>query len=652
MRDDQFEPTVGRMRSTRSKRGRKYLNSVLAAAMRAGFSDRVGKRPFVGSRIGRGAAVGRLLCSRDPLVGLRARRAVVKTRLVRLAGRGLGAAVAHLRYIQRDGVGRDGGVGELYSAREDAADGRTFLARCDGDRHQFRFIVSAEDGAEYEDLRPLIRRFMARMAEDLGTELEWVAADHADTSRPHTHVILRGKDDRGENLVIAPEYIARGMRERVSELVSLDLGPRTDREIEARLRLDVEAERLTAIDRRLLRAADDRGVVVAAAGSLFDRALQAGRLRKLAALGFVEDRGGGRWQLADGLEDALRALGERGDIVRAMQRALTAAGLERAPGFQHVFEPASGHDLVGRVVARGLDDEHRDRHYLVVDGIDGRAHYVRIGAGDEVDKFPDGAVVRVVAREHGVRESDRTIAAIAAAHEGRYSAALHAAHDPGSTSAFAEAHVRRLEALRRSLRLERGAEGDWTVPADYLARVERHEARAAKERPAVVEVLSAVRIEDLPGHDGATWLDEVLVSGGTVPSREAGFGREVSAALAMRRAWLLQRGLASEEQGELVLGAGTVAALRRRELLRVAAGLVREMGKDFIEPSEGLRVEGIVSRRMDLASGRFAVVESSREFSLVPWRPVLERAMGKPVSGITREVGTTWTIGRGRELGR
>ncbi|KRA84049.1 relaxase/mobilization nuclease RlxS [Altererythrobacter sp. Root672] len=652
MRDHPFEPTIGRMRSARSKRGRKYLHSVLAAAMRAGLSDRAGRRRFAGSRLSRGAAAGRLLGSRDLRAGLRARRAVVKTRLVRLAGKGMGAAAAHLRYIQRDGVGREGGTGELYSAREDAADGRSFLSRCESDRHQFRFIVSAEDGAEYEDLRSLIRRLMARMEDDLGTRLEWVAANHADTLHPHTHVILRGKDDRGENLVIAPEYIARGMRERACELVSLDLGPRTDREIEQRLRRDVEAERLTEIDRRILHMADDQGIVAVGEGSMFDWALQAGRLRKLAALGLAEERGGGRWQLAAGLEDALRALGERGDIVRTMQRALTAAGLDRAPGAQHVFEPVLRQDLVGRVVARGLDDEHRDRHYLVIDAVDGRAHYARIGGGDGIGTLPAGAIVRLVPRAGGVRESDRTISAIAAAHSGRYSPDLHRRHDPGATAAYIETHVRRLEALRRSLRLERDSEGIWAIPADHLARVERHEARMLEGRPVGVEVLSPVPLEGLPAHDGATWLDDVLAAGDGVQGRDAGFGREVRAALALRRAWLLQRGLASEHRGEVVLGTGTLALLRRRELLRVAAGYARETGKDYVDPGEGIRVEGLVARRLDLPSGRFAVVENSREFSLVPWRPVLGRAIGKQVSGIMREAGTSWTIRRGPEIER
>src|SRR3546814_3339105 len=105
------------------------------------------------------------------------------------------AARAHLRYIQRDGVTRGGAPGELYSAERDTADGKAFLQRCDGDRHQFRFIVSAEDGSEYPDLKPYIRRLMTQMEADLGTRLDWVAVDHFNTAHPHTHIMLRGRSE-------------------------------------------------------------------------------------------------------------------------------------------------------------------------------------------------------------------------------------------------------------------------------------------------------------------------------------------------------------------------------------------------------------------------------------------------------------------------
>lgn len=652
MQEDDFEPRLGRMRAPASRRGRKYLYAVLVAAARAGGLKPGKGRRFDGSRIGRGSSVARLLATRDRFAGFRARRAIVKTRLVRLGGRGFAAARAHLRYIQRDGVTRDGEAGRLYSAREDEADGKAFLERCEGDRHQFRFIVSAEDGAEYDDLRPLIRRLMGRMEEDLGTSLDWVAADHLDTLHPHTHIMLRGKDDRGENLVIAPEYIARGMRERVAELVSLDLGPRTDLEIERRLRLEVDAERLTSVDRSLLRGMDGDRIVAPRGRDMFDRAVRTGRLRKLGSLGLAEDLGGGRWRLAEEMEPTLRRLGERGDIIRTMQRALSEAGIERPPVDHVVYRPETGVTVTGRVVARGLADELRDRHYLIVDGVDGRTHYVDIGSGEATEPLPTGAVVRITPRSPALAPADERIARIAASSGGRYSVDIHLALEPGATAAFAETHVRRLEAIRRSVgRVERGEDGIWSVPSDYRDVAARHEARLVRARPVEVELVSAVPLERLGRWEGATWLDRQLAWEEKEPLRDAGFGREVRSALAVRRLWLVEQELASESAGRFSLRPDAVALLQRRELLRVAGEIAGDTGLSFAETGDGSRIEGVLRRRLDLASGRFAMIENGRDFSLVLWRPVLARALGREVSGVVRgDGGVSWTIGRQRGL--
>jgi type IV secretory pathway VirD2 relaxase len=247
MRDDEFEPQLGRMRG-RGKEQR-YLSRVVKAAKRAGM--KTGRRGrFDGSRIGRGASVARVLRSRDRLGAFRSRRVIVKIRPVGLGGKGMGGAKAHLRYIQRDGVTREGEAGALYSPDSDVADGKAFLERCDGDRRQFRFIVSAEDADQYPDLKPFVRRLMTQMEQDLGTKLDWVAVDHFNTGHPHTHIVVRGVNDRGENLLIAREYISHGSRQRAIEIVNLDLGPRTDLEIEERLRSDTGAERLTAAGQR------------------------------------------------------------------------------------------------------------------------------------------------------------------------------------------------------------------------------------------------------------------------------------------------------------------------------------------------------------------------------------------------------------------
>ena len=103
--------------------------------------------------------------------------------------------------------------------------------------------------------------------------------------------------------------------------------------------------------------------------------------------------GGGRWQLAEDLEGTLRTLGERGDIIRTVQRELTARNLQR-PWLGRSLFGAGETDpepVVGRVIARGLADEHRNRHYLLVDSVDGHAHYVDIGRGDSVAPIPEGA---------------------------------------------------------------------------------------------------------------------------------------------------------------------------------------------------------------------------------------------------------------------
>ena len=651
MSEDQFELRLGKSRIKGPRRDRKYIDAVLASAARAGFPKPRSGRRFDGSRIGRGSVAARMLGIGDRYVGLRARRAIVKTRLVRLGGKAFAAAHAHLKYIQRDGVSRDGNPGRLYSAVEDEADGKAFLGRCDGNRHQFRLIVSAEDGAEYQDLKPLIRRFMARMEEDLGTSLDWVAANHLDTLHPHTHIMLRGKDDRGENLVIAPDYIKHGMRERLAGLVSIDLGPRTDLEIEQRLRLEVHAERLTSLDRGLLRRMDHNRVVTVAGRDMAEHALRTGRLRKLEAFGLAEPLGGGKWRLAGDLEPTLIRLGEQGDIIRTMQRALKAAGLNRAPIEQIIHRSGSDVLVTGRVVARGLADEARDRHYLIVDGVDGRSHYVDIGKGERTEPLPEGAIVRIVPRSAAAREADRRIATIAADHGGRYGIELHLASEPGASKQFAEAHVRRLEAIRRHAGgVERFAGGTWSIPPNYLELASRYEASRARETPFEIRILSSLPLDRLAGHDGATWLDRELVAPEAL-LRSQGFGRDVRSELAKRRAWLIEQGLASSNGEKIFYRPDMLAVLQRRELLRTAAAIARETGLVFVPAEPGSRVEGVVRRRVDLASGRFALIENAHEFSLVPWRVVLERAIDRNISGIVRRDGAiSWTLGRERGL--
>ncbi|WP_339864892.1 relaxase/mobilization nuclease RlxS [Paremcibacter congregatus] len=651
MKDDDFKPKVGVPRARGGKRGKRYAHQLLAAINRAGGrSTRKGRGNF-----GRGGAMAAALISRDQYAAFRQRRVIVKARIVRLAGKGMtkrmASARAHLRYIQRDGVTRDGERGELYSSDQDRVDGKEFLDRTDGDRHQFRFIVAPEDGIEYDELKSLTRRLMTQMEEDLGTRLDWVAVDHFNTGHPHTHIMLRGKDDQRHDLVISRGYIGTGMRERAAELVSIDLGPRTDLEIEARLRNEVEQERLTSIDKQLRRIADGNGHLSPALRSAFRQTLLIGRLKKLERMELAMERHPGQWRLNVGLEDTLRRMGERGDIIKTLHREITGRNIARSPVDYTIHDPANpkSKPVTGRVVARGLSDEINDRHYLIVDGLDGRAHYIDIGNGDELEPIPEDSIIRVTPKNIEPRKVDITVAEIAAASDGRYNIDLHLKHDPHATENFAEAHVRRLEAIRRAAgSVMREPNGAWIIAPDHLDRVVEYERRRASTAPVMVEKLSQLSLEQQVGSDGATWLDWELIADTPQTIRDTGFGRDVREARERRRQWLIAEGLAQEEQGSTTYRTNMLATLRRRELTRVAGQLSDQLGLAYSETRHGASVEGTLRRSINLASGKYAVIEKSREFTLVPWRPVLDRHIGQHVSGTLRGDSISWTIGRQR----
>jgi len=645
--DNDFEPRLGRMRSTGGGRGRRYLGRVIAAAnlARGGIGKGRQGKAFSGHRHGNAAGIGRLLASQRPGY----RRVIVKVSIVRLTGKGRAAASAHLRYLQRDGTTRDGASGMLYDRDSDATDGTAFRTAFIGDRHQFRLIVSPEDGIDYDDLRPLTRRLMAQVEEDLGTKLNWVAVDHFNTGHPHSHIVVRGVNDRGHDLVIARDYLTQGIRARAAELVELDLGPPSEQDLAARLAREVGQERLTSIDRALLRDADPRGQVDPAARSGHEQTVRTARLARLARMGLAEPLAGGRYQLAPDLRETLTRMGERGDIIRTLQRALTARGLARPGGDQAIFAPPPGisEPLVGRLIERGLSDEHADRHYLIIDGLDGRSHYVDIGRGEQLEIIPEGAIVRIEPVRGGIRQADRTVAEVAAANGGRYDIDAHLRHDPRATEAFAEAHVRRLEAIRRSTgAVTREPSGSWVIGDDHLAAAMAYEARLRRNRPVAVDLLSSLSLSAMVAADGATWLDRVQPDAGQV--RDAGFGHDVLAALEDRRRWLIMQGLVEEHGGATRDPIDLVQQLERRDLQRAAGALAAELDLPFAESGPGARVEGILRRRLDLVSGRYALIERSHDFTLVPWLPVLERRLGQEVSGQIRGDGISWSFGRSR----
>lgn len=659
--NDSFKPKLGRIRSRGGGRAKSYLNRVLHQMSAAGESGLGLARAsgFTGTRIGRGNDM-----LRHHRAGYRSgpasRRVVIKSRIVKLAGRGAGtslvAARAHLRYIQRDGVSKEHEPGRLYDANGDDADGGAFLEPSEGDRHQFRFIVSPEDATELGELKPFVRDLMWTMESDLGTRLDWVAVDHFNTGHPHTHIVLRGRDDQGKDLVIARDYIGHGIRRRASELLTLELGPQTEREIRLKLERQVEQDRFTDLDRQLVRQAGN-GVLDIRAGHQtgerqFRRSLHAGRLRVLARRGLADEIAPGRWRLSPDLEETLRRAGERGDIIKTMHRGLNAAGLDVGASDYSIFDPGDPRTrtIIGRVLDRGLHDELNDGHYIMVDAADGRVHYVALDPRQDMDDLPLRAVVEVRPAEQGMGRADRMIAEVAVRNGGIYSPDLHRAHDGEASDEYIEAHVRRLEALRRQNIVQRFADGSWEIPEyfkDRVAGLSESRSRYA----ARVLTLSYLSLDQQVMSNGATWLDRQLVGSEPIELRGGRFGAEADDAMHRRQSHLVERGLAERKDDGVRYRRNLLRLLRQRELVSAGDRLAQETGLSFIETPDGTRVEGVYRRSIQLASGKFAILEKSKEFTLVPWRPVLERQRGKMVGGIVRGSTVSFEFSRKRGIG-
>ncbi|MER8577686.1 DUF3363 domain-containing protein [Mesorhizobium sp. M1423] len=693
------------VRTGRTRRGSTPVNSrtlpfvrqvEIAIRKQGGNPNRLGAGSGAGKRSGRFNARGRggKVAADLPKDGggwkqdgngirFRSRRVVMKARVVKLPGRGKGttrraqkfvttskAVDAHLRYLQRDGVTRDGEKGRVYSAVDDEADGKAFVERGRGDRHQFRFIVAPEDAVEMEDLRSFTRDLMRQMEADLNTRLDWIAVDHHNTGHPHTHILVRGVTDDGKILNIAGDYIAHGIRHRAGELVERELGLQSEVEVARKLANEVDAERLTRLDRMLIteQQEHDRVDLRPNARDSYtirsNRYLLIDRAKTLQHFGLANEIEPGRWLISDRTESTLQALGERNDIIKTMHRALEEHGLadERGAAQYGMHRKTITEPIVGRVLAKGLaGDEMSDRLSLVIDGVDGRTHYVETADAAKLDDIQRGHIVALAPMlpKEEPRAADRNISS--AAGEGgfyRPSGHLEAIRETfleqgKDPDAFVRFHVRRLEALRRAGHVERIDEDHWRIPEDLSERGIAYDSRNAG-KDFSVRVLSTFDLDAQVGSDGATWLDRQLTARNPVPLVRSGFGLDVDTALDKRAAQLVTMGHAERDptSGTITFARNLVATLERQEVTRVGKEMAAARGLTYAPVQLGNSVGGTLLGSIRLASGRFAMLDDGLGFQLVPWQPIFEKRIGQHITGVVQTSGgIDWSFGRKPGLG-
>jgi hypothetical protein len=325
-----------------------------------------------------------------------------------------------------------------------------------------------------------------------------------------------------------------------------------------------------------------------------------------------------------------------------MQRAFTGERRELA-----IFDSdQAGGRVVGRLAAKGLVDGLSDKAYAIVDGIDGRAHYVPVGDAD-LSEYPVGGIVE--ARPTPPRAADRNVAALS--KDGVYQTSEHCAHlraegDPRNHSdEIVDAHVRRLEALRRAGIVEREAEGIWRIPPDLLARGHAYDRQ--RTGGVDVQLYSHLPVDKQVTTMGATWLDRTLVNG-DMAIVDVGFGTVAKEALRKRVDFLIERGFAQRDGDGVNVSSNLLTELCERDLDSVAKAITAETGMSYQPLADGERATGIYRRMVVTSSGRFAILDDGLGFSLVPWRPVLDQRIGQHLSATLRGDQVTWSFGRQR----
>ncbi|MCK5547701.1 MAG: DUF3363 domain-containing protein, partial [Thermoplasmata archaeon] len=288
-----------------------------------------------------------------------------------------------------------------------------FVALCQADRHHWRFIISPENGHQIEDFQGYVRGIMGKVESDLGTKLEWVSAVHYDTDDIHAHVIVRGRNDREQDLVIGQDYIKEGIRRRAQELATELLGERSLEEVQKSLEAEVDALRVTSLDRFIERQASKERIVDVRKRNNFDKSmfyegLIKGRLRYLASAGLAEEKPPGVFTLKEGYKEALAQAAEKNNAMKLLYKKDIGARLDNLSVYS--MRAGKGREIEGRILDKGLHDELTESKYIVVKDMDEKLHYVPVGAWKGYEQLEPGSLIKIAPGGQSTGKADHNIA--------------------------------------------------------------------------------------------------------------------------------------------------------------------------------------------------------------------------------------------------
>ena len=227
------------------------------------------------------------------------------------------------------------------------------------------------------------------MVEDLGVQLKWVGVVHQKTDNPHVHLVIKGTEPNGKDLIIKPDYISHGMRFRSADLLTRELGPRSELSILKAKQKALLQNRALAIDYKIAQLAKEHdGKFTPFIFRDLDQIKAAQvRIKHLQSLGLVTQPT--KWpknfyQIDFSLIEKLKDLEAHHDLYKKISRF----GIK-----EEVRKHLPERSMVGKIVSKGLQDELNATYYVILDGADGNKWYVDLSKYQNVEELKEGQII-------------------------------------------------------------------------------------------------------------------------------------------------------------------------------------------------------------------------------------------------------------------
>jgi hypothetical protein len=292
---------------------------------------------------------------------------------------------AHGRYLSREAASLEtekAGFGAETNGVDIASTLQQWQAN--SDRRLWKLILSPEFG-ERLDLQRFARDVMSRMESDMHTSLDWVAVAHFNTDHSHVHIALRGVDKNGSEFKLPREYVKEGVRAVAQHFVTAQLGHRTEQDAALAYQRQVPEQRLTPLDRIILRrmesavsddtvariTIDPTRVGVGKLSVVREQSIDA-RVRTLSGMGLAQAAGPCQWDIRRDLASVLRSMQRAADHQKTLARHGALLSDRRlqlsAPKWRDISS------LEGRVLSHGENDT--GSRFLLLEGTDGRVYHL------------------------------------------------------------------------------------------------------------------------------------------------------------------------------------------------------------------------------------------------------------------------------------